>query len=187
MKKHNLFPSLVIEYDLRNFIEKDKLFKILKSYDLIRHGLVKKGESSIIKPDLLDNPDLYILKNKFQECVSKYCEELDIKTPFISNSWFNVMYKKGKTSLHMHEVSCLSGAYYPLLEENTCNLFFSNPLGGSIINLSPKKEEEYTIPLKHYIMPIKQDYLYLFPSYLQHGTETNKGEARIVVSFNTSF
>lgn len=184
MKKYNLFPSLVTEYNLKNLIDKDNLFETIKNYKLITHGLIKNGQTNYDENmKLLDHPNLYILKELFQEYIFKHCKELNIEPAFITNSWFNIMNEGGKTRPHIHEASCLSGVYYPLLEENTCNLYFTTPLGSSIINIIPINTIDP--PLKQYTVPIKQDHLYIFPSYLQHGTQINKSKTRIVISFNS--
>ena len=35
------------------------------------------------------------------------------------------------------------------------------------------------------ILPVQEGYLFLFPSWLEHGTNTNTTNERYVISFNT--
>ena len=48
-------------------------------------------------------------------------------------------------------------------------------------------EKESKITNNLFKVPIKQNFLYLFPSTLMHETEKNKSNKRIVVSFNTKY
>jgi len=80
----------------------------------------------------------------------------------------------------------MSGAFYPLLEKNTCNLVFRSPLY-TALNFIPIKSTIANHFQDDFVMPIKENHLYIFPSWLQHYTEENKGNKRIVVSFNTKF
>lgn len=186
MKKFELFPTPVMEFDFTNHPDLSKLLDILKNIGVNPHPLVKQGGSSFKYEDIdiLQYAELIGLKNDFQKCVDEYSVNIKINNSYIIQSWFNIMENNGQTSLHHHGSSVVSGAFYPVLEENTCNLLFRSPLYTAMTF-----ESSFPTPSNHFqpdvIMPLKKDHLYIFPSWLQHHTEVNKGQKRIVISFNT--
>jgi uncharacterized protein (TIGR02466 family) len=186
MKKFELFPTPVAEFDFTNHPDIPILLNYINSLQVPNHPLVENGVSSHSKSNVLFHSNLINLRNDFQKCVDYYSKDLKIVDSYISFSWFNKMDNKGKTLIHHHGASVISSAFYPLLEENTCNLVFKSPLY-TAINFIPTTPN----PTNHYqpdfIMPIKQNHLYLFPGWLEHYTEENRGGKRVVVSFNTKF
>ena len=94
------------------------------------------------------------------------------------------MFNQGKVELHHHGITPISGAYYPLLEENSSKLIFKSPIYSSLTYSNVPNNPNYQ---NTFTMPIKQDHLYLFPGFLEHQTEVNKGKKRIVLSFNTQY
>ena len=186
---HYTFPVPIGEYNLNNHPDLDKLLNNINlSEPNQKSPLIKKGNSSIgNNNNILDIPKLKELKKTIQECIINYCDNLDLKFPIIDNSWFNVLKKEGKVFPHQHNGSVISGAFYPLLEENSCNLIFHSPLNTffqSFLSLDNKMPQIGNNLIK---VPIKQNFLYLFPSTLIHETEKNKSNKRIVVSFNTKY
>jgi len=185
MKKFELFPTPVMEFDFTNHSNINQVLKNLNNFKLGNHGLIKNGNSSFnLNQRILFSPNLIELKNDFQKCVDLYCSELKIQNGYIFDSWFNILEKDGKVFPHSHGASIVSGAFYPLLEENTCNIIFKSPINSSQNFISINKEDHFH---PNFIMPIKQNHLYLFPGWLTHYTEKNKGNKRIVISFNTKF
>ena len=184
MNVYKLFPTTVIEFDLRGYPNKDKLIDYINLSPQKNHKAVFKGKSSYGCKDILLDPQFNLLKNKIQNYIDTYTNYLKIQKCYISDSWFNIMGKDSFVKKHNHEYSIVSGAYYPLLESNTCNLIFTTPLYSSVNFHSIQDNENHH---KTFQMPIKQDYLYLFPGWLDHETEVNKGGKRIVLSFNTLF
>ena len=176
----------VAEYDLTNHPLKTTILKLIKKTLIKPHSLVFKGKSShnnFSKPEsvnfLYNDPKIY---HEFQGYVDEFCDYLGIKSGTITQSWFNKMEKYGYTLPHIHWGAIVVGAYYPKLEPNTCDLLLTNPtrnLHGAQI---PLKKTDYT--LEKYNIKVKQDHLYLFPGWVEHSTEMNKGEERIVISFN---
>ena len=186
---HNIFSIPIGEYDFNDHPQILLLLKEIKQYSSkfsLKHDLVKKGKSSFDNSfNILNLTSLSDLKYDIQKCISNYCDNIRSNTPYISHSWFNIMKSGGKTGFHSHEGSVVSGALYPLLEKDSCNLKFYYPMEVLYNNFIPKSTE-YKYP-GSITAPIKQNYLYLFPSWLEHETEVNIGNTRIVVSFNTSY
>lgn len=191
MKKFNLFPTPVMEFDFTDHPNIPDLLKLIDHFstDNIEnnnHVLVEKGYSSYNEINILLLPDLIDLKNDIQKSIDYYSRDLNITFSSIFRSWFNILDNQGKVNTHHHGASIISGAFYPLLEKDTCNLCFKSPL-----YVSRTFESSKPINNNHFqddvVMPIKQNHLYLFPGWLEHYTEENKGNKRIVVSFNTKF
>ena len=181
------FPSFVTETDLSNKFNSQEFLNFIKGdTNLQDHGLVKKGLSTFNSQNyILDILVFSDLKQIIQNNISTYCKNIDIREPRITNSWYNIMGEDSKVEFHIHEGSTISGVYYPLLEEENCKLIFKSP--NPSINLIPKLTDKGPYSqLKYFIVPIKQNHLYLFPSYLEHGTLENQGGTRIALSFNTT-
>jgi|TARA_E500000178_G_C16649283_1_gene585608 uncharacterized protein (TIGR02466 family) len=187
MKEFNLFPTPVMEFDFSSHLDVPKILDIIgEDFQSPPHKLIENGYSSFSFPQkILTSPLLIDLKNDFQKCIDHYSINLDIRESRITDSWFNIIYSKGKVKPHNHGASVISGAFYPLLEKDTCNLCFKSPLYTSL-NFRPLKSSRKYFQADHNL-PIKQNHLYLFPGWLEHYTEENKGDKRIVISFNTGF
>ena len=99
---------------------------------------------------------------------------------------YNVLPKGGFTERHRHESSVVSGAFYIKLPEGDCgNFYVVSPLQQYMMCQHFIKDSIYGDYF--YDVPIKENHLYLFPSWLEHGSRVNKTDSdRITVSFNTS-
>ena len=64
MNVYKLFPTTVIEFDLRGYNNKNWLLNYIESSPPKPHALISKGLSSHSSSDILDNPNLIDLKNK---------------------------------------------------------------------------------------------------------------------------
>ena len=184
MNVYKLFPTTVIEFDLRGYPNKHLLLKYIQNSNIIDHGLINKGKSSFGKEDILLLPQYQDLKFKIDKCIKDYTDFLLLSPNHMYESWFNILEKDGRVEQHHHGGSIISGAYYPLLEDNTCKLVFATPLY-SAANYLGKVDFNSPNFYHQFVMPIKQDYLYLWPGWLEHKTEINKSKKRIVISFNT--
>jgi len=186
MKKFELFPTTVIEFDFTSHPNLKYITKNINQNQSRPHNLIENGVSSFSPTrNILLSPDLIELKNDFQKCVDYYSKELKIYSTYIHQSWFNIMENQGKVAPHNHGNSVLSGVFYPFLEEDTCNLFFQSPLY-TALNFLPlyPTTQHFQDDFK---IDIKSNHLYLFPGWLTHYTEKNKGNKRIVISFDTKF
>mgnify|MGYP003952625343 CR=1 FL=1 len=185
--KFNFFPTTVLEYDLTNHPSKEILLNYIDDpSNLESHGLVDKGVSNYHREyDFLRNPHFISLRNDFNKCLDDYCFNLGISYVTIMQSWFNILEKGGKVTRHNHGGSILSGAYYPLLQENTCNLYIKNPIQSTNIFHYQPYTELYQYEDK--CIQVKENHVYIFPGWLEHYTETNKSDKRITISFNTKF
>lgn len=186
MNVYKLFPTTVIEFDLRGYPNKQNLLNYIQNFNSKDHSLISNGKSSHGYDDILFNKNFQDLNNKISECIQTYTNYLELEPNSILESWFNILENGGSTESHHHFSSVISGAYYPLLKDNTCDLIFNSPLYSSIAYCNNTNHNNPNF-YYNFQMPIKQDYLYLFPGWLEHKTEVNRGERRIVISFNTKF
>lgn len=97
--------------------------------------------------------------------------------PEMQSCWVNVMPTGSTHSLHLHPMSVISGTYYVETPKGSGSLKFEDPrLSGMM--MAPPKEPFFKIT------PKAGD-LVLFPSWLRHEVETNRGRhPRVSVSFN---
>ena len=93
------------------------------------------------------------------------------------------MNKNGSLKEHRHRTSIISGAYYPKCPITSAGLTFKNPLDPyKMCELGEKETEFNAIKTT---LPVQEGYLFLFPSWLEHGTNTYTTDERCVISFNT--
>ena len=129
--KYDLFPTLVKEYNFTNHPDKKELLEVIFKSDTKPYGLLEGGVTNYD-----EEKDFNFLKTKgfnkllfhFEKCIEDYSKDIGIIPNKISNSWFNIMNQGNKTIRHHHYGGSISGAYYPLLEEGTCNLKFFSPI-----------------------------------------------------------
>lgn len=183
-KSLEIFPTLVMEFDLSMAWWKTKIKDYIENFDGIEHGLLQDNAvSDYGYGNILDNPNYGDVRQDLQKCVDIYCNKMNLKICNITNSWINHMTNGGSVKFHRHEGSVVSGAYYPQVDDNSCDLIFNSPLKPYRMNdlfLAENDLNAYT-----YRVPSKKNTLYLFPSWLEHGTESNKSNNRFVLSFNT--
>jgi len=183
--KFEYFPTPILEYDFRNHPQKSILMKYISDPNNSEKRTENLSISLHNEEDFLRSPTFISLRNDIQKCLDDYCVNIGISFVTFERTWFNIMEKGFSVGSHNHGGSILSGAYYPLLEENTCNLYVRNPIEKSIaFSFKPYRSNSQ---FSDQVIPIKQDYLYIFPSWLTHYTEPNKGNRRISISFNTQF
>lgn len=182
------FPTLISVFDLTDYdrVEKERLMNAIFNTDKGRHYLLddEQGPSSTsASRQFLDQYSMIKLKIKIQECIDIYCEESGMADLDISTSWFNIIGNKGKLRSHRHELSVVSGAYYPYCDPNSAFLNFESPVSMYKMNELGKRETLYNVETMSY--PVRTDLLILFPSWLYHYVDSNQTEERISLAFNT--
>ena len=184
-EEFNLFPTPVSCYNLGAFDISD-IVDVKDTITTDDHALVENGTSSYIpdcgKEYFLDKTPK--IKEVIQMCVNDHARALGFDELDVGQSWCNKTPKGGRLDLHIHNGSVLSGAYYPILTEEVAPLLFRNPLYLYKTMEWFKYHSEYATVF-HPVQPY-QGLLVLFPSWLDHKTETEIGE-RFVVSFNTKY
>lgn len=180
-QEYNLFPTLVIAYELTGKIDNKKL---IDDYNGQQHMLVDGNGTSNYHRDNWNIDNYLGLKDTLQECVDIYRDKLNLCDMAITDTWMNKMDPGGKVKPHRHEGSVISGAYYPTAPKGSAHLVFHSPISMYRMNdifLSETAENTYFS-----FFPVQESVLYLFPSWLQHETEINTVDDRYVLSLNTA-
>ena len=152
------------------------------------HAIMKDAESSYDESTgnrWLDKLGLEQFKIELEACIQDYCLTYGLPQLRITNSWMNRVGKGGAVKAHRHEVSVLSGAFYPIADKGSAPLTFKSPLQVYKMFEYAAEETHYNAALME--TPCEQGSLVLFPSWLEHFTEENTTDNRITISFNTAY
>ncbi len=172
-------------FDMSNLPDLEIANDLIKEYKTVEHALVPGGKSSwgVDWGSILHNPKLKNLKEHVDEAVADYADYLGLAEVILSNSWFNVMPKGSEVVPHRHERATISGALYINCGDGASNLYFANPtLIYRMAEETKNHDTVYTSPAAA-VQPARGRCV-LFPSWLEHGAETNDYEGRTVISFN---
>jgi len=177
----NIFPIPIKIISLESVCQHsiDLLIHQIDQEKLNLNQLIKKGHRSL-SSSFLDR-NLWF-KQVFQNEVDMFINEYGIKAAKISYSWCNIYIKGGEIRPHKHEMSVISGVYYPLIKGDNVFLKIRNPCNPFKINEITEKNNEFN--LQEYAIPIQENMLILFPSWIEHYSE-NTNEIKYAVSFDT--
>jgi uncharacterized protein (TIGR02466 family) len=178
----NIFSTLILEFDISGHPCEKNLKDIIQRAHTNDHALMPAGGVSNFGGNILTNPILTSLKETIDIAVNKYVEASGLMPISLYNSWFNVMGKGNFTKHHRHEKSVLSGAYYIEAEPNSVGLTLVNPTKIYKMNELYDKITDYTT--NDYTSSAHPGKLIIFPSWLEHYTDVNDSDRRVVVSFN---
>jgi len=187
MKQHNLFPTLVHEYEFTE-LELEPLLNFCLTAPVKDHNLLSQGAKSSYstKKYILEEFVAKNIKKKIQTCLDDYTTQLNVEPLQINDSWFNIMNEGQYLERHRHEVSVVSGALYLQAGPNSTPLRLHSPL--SNYRMCEKHSDTNRNHSPNWIdIPSKKGKMILFPSWLEHSTKMNKSQNRIVVSFNTAY
>lgn len=183
-----IFPTMVTTHDLSTDPSFNVMRDVVNKTKTSEHALMKNAESTYNESTgnaWLDHMLLKDFKNLIQQCIDQYTQTYGLKQLRISNSWMNRIGLQGAVRPHRHEMSALSGAFYPQAEPGSTPLILKNPTN------SHKMYEIHTNETFFNAGQIEMEcivgQLILFPSWLEHYTEDNDTENRVTVSFNTSY
>lgn len=179
--EYNLFPTLVVAYDLTGLVDNKKL---IEDYNGQKHMLVDGNGTSNYSGGGWNLDHYKGLRETLQECVDLYASKLNLCQTHITNTWMNKMDPGGKVKPHRHEGSVVSGAYYPTAPKEAANLIFHSPI--SMYRMNDVFIAENDANTYFNFFPVQESILYIFPSWLQHETEINTVEDRYVLSLNTA-
>lgn len=190
IEDRQLFPTTIMIFDLSD--EVGDLSYLTENYQGTPHSLVENNGTSNYGTAEYGGAGSWVeqaggsdLLHVLQKCVNIYADQLSLNPVRIVNSWMNHMGPGGKVQHHIHEGSVVSGAFYPKLAEGSVALRFNSPIRGYRMN-DLFVDENSINSYYHYVEP-KENQLVLFPSWLEHETETNNSEYRYVISFNSTY
>ena len=176
----NLFPTLIMKFNLLNDMETNQIFQVLKTLDSEPYGAITSGLSSYSNNS---NIIKYLnLEKKVQSKLDEYTSKIQIRPVSISNSWFNIQDIGGILKTHNHANSVLSIALYinshmGSAASSTRGLIAGGGTGGTEYNY------------QYYFFRPKNGEMYVFPSWLRHGSKytANQTKDRTVISSNTQY
>lgn len=181
-----LFPTTVMLIDMAGHPCKEKALEIIDETVTNDHHLLSNGKSNFyMSGGFLFHPELTELCNDIQQQIHKYSTLLGTFPIHLANNWFNIMEPNGVVHPHRHEGSVVSGAYYIRAPEGSSSLHFSSPL--KPLRMNEVTQNVNSLNLSEEAMPIKEDLMILFPSWLEHFTNENNNTERTVISFNTDY
>lgn len=183
-----LFPTTIMRYDLTSHPHYSRMLDVVNKTKTEWHAIMKNSESTYNEGTSnrwLDKLGLAEFKSTLQDCINDYCETYGLPKLVIGNSWMNRVGKDGAVKAHRHEVSVLSGAFYPIADKGSTPLIFKNPLQVYKMYEYAAQETFYNAAMME--TPCEQGTLVLFPSWLEHYTNDNTTDNRVTVSFNTMY
>jgi uncharacterized protein (TIGR02466 family) len=180
-----IFPTIIALHDLSKDSDFIACKKIIEktSENLVPHSLIDNGLStySLDKP-VLNHIGLGRLKSKIENFANEMAIALKMAPVTMSNSWFNVMGIGQRVKPHRHNVSVISGALYVNFPSGSVPLKLHNPLEplrmAEMILGTNDLNEQYHVPECH------EGLLLLFPGWMEHSSENNESDCRVVISFN---
>jgi uncharacterized protein (TIGR02466 family) len=185
---YNVFPTLIMVFDLSQHPANQRLKDLIEKTPTGTHALVGKGTSTYKEStsnSFLKNPTISDFTISIQQCINQFTAQAGLQPCSIKNSWFNKMGKGGQTIIHRHEFRTISGAYYPIWDNDCCNLRFRSPIAQcKMSEMSDSQQTIYNSNEQEVQGGVGK--LILFPSHLEHYTPKNNSDERWVVSFNAS-
>lgn len=176
-----LFPVFVKKIKLES-ITQQNLIDITHSIDqekLEHNSLIKNGHRS--KTNTFLDRKIW-LKEILQEEVNSYTDYYGTIPSKISYSWCNKYVDRGYILPHKHEMSIVSGVYYPLIKGKDSFLRIKNPCNPFKINEISCRSTQFN--RQEFEIPIEENMLIIFPSWVEHYSE-NYSDIKYVISFDT--
>ena len=136
----------------------------------------------------LDSPACAELRRDLDRLLEGVAETLNISDKLrIFNSWANVNPTGAYNAAHTHPRNFISGCYYLQTPRDCGNIVFYSPLREKEM-IDASYRDFSVVTANNLIYPAVAGRVYLFPSWLQHGVQTNNSpEDRISMSFNVFF
>ena len=182
-----IFPVRIDIHDLSAEPEWANLKDLIKNSEknIRPHGLVSDAGSSYstTMTPILSHFSVRRLRAKIESLVKEMAQDLQMAPLQITNSWFNVMEQGHAVKPHRHELSVISGALYVEAPTGSAGLSFHSPLAQCRMAEMILGSNEWNE--NHHTVECKEGQLILFPSWLEHSTDANSSDRRVVVSFNT--
>tara|TARA_B100000085_G_C18529343_1_gene507342 strand:- start:74 stop:694 length:621 start_codon:yes stop_codon:yes gene_type:complete len=183
---YNIFPTYIQVHQLQLSIETlNNIEAFMSDCDMDTWpqdiGVGKTSSQQVM--NLLDLNEFKGLKNMIKERVDEYCIESGLAPVEIGKSWINSQSENGYVASHRHELSIVSGAFYPIVEPGSAPLVFDSPIKGPRMSEIHNVATHFTSDTMEF--DPRDGMLILFPSWLYHYSLPNKTAKRITISFNT--
>ena len=180
---YNIFPTLVQVHHI------DCDTKIVNAFlndcdmDTWPEDIGKGTTGSRQVENLLHINEFEDIRKAIEERLDEYCDDVGLERVDIGKAWINDQAQEGYVASHRHELSIVSGAYYPIVEEGSASIVFDSPIKTPRMAEIHNKATDYTADKMEF--EPKSGMLILFPSWLYHYSLPNKTDKRVTISFNT--
>ena len=150
---------------------------------------ISSGNTSSLNKNILNMSELKTIKQFCEEHIKIYVKEVikpkDEIDCYITQSWLSITKPGEYHHTHCHPNSIVSGVFYIATIEEDSITFYNPNVFTYGIRIYPR---EYTEWNSHsWFIPVNNNKLILFPSWLEHQVEVNEKATtdRISLSFNT--
>ena len=186
--EYRIFPTLVqvhqLDFDtVRTYTSVTNAFLDDCDMDTWPDDIGKGTTSSRQVMNLLHLNEFANLKNLIDERLTEYCDAAGLGPVEIGKSWVNQQVQEGYVASHRHELSIVSGAYYPMVDEGSGSFVVESPIRTPRMAEIHNKTTDFTANKMEF--EPKSGMLILFPSWLYHYSLPNKTANRVTISFNT--
>lgn len=181
----DLFKVGVYHKELSLDVDQLREYAIQYSYNTLSRTCSNVGGYQ--SPDIpLDNSFLSPLIKVINEECNIYANSIFLKDQYVSSAWLNINSYKDSNVSHAHPGCSLSGVFYIYAPDDCGNIVFENPAIDVIDSYWPEPNRYNEYNSSEWTLPAKQNYLYVFPSFLRHRVEPNLNQdlKRISLSFN---
>lgn len=157
---------------------------------IIQEGMTRNDGNASSANTYIFDKNLKEIKQFCEQQIKVYVEE--VMNPkeeldfYITQSWLNITKPSEFHHEHSHPNSIVSGVFYiETVEDDKITFFDPNSKIKKLIKF--EVENYQTWNSTSWIFPVRNSELILFPSWLNHGVETNEKATtdRISISFNT--
>ena len=180
---YRIFPTLVQVHNIECDTRVVKAFLDDCDMETWPDDIGKGTTSSRQVENLLHINEFEDIRKAIEERVAEYCDDAGLEPVDIGKSWINYQKQEGYVASHRHELSIVSGAYYPIAEEGSAPIVFDSPIRTPRMAEIHNKATDFTANNMEF--EPKSGMLILFPSWLYHYSLPNKTAKRITISFNT--
>ena len=168
-------------------IDANNIIELGKHLDFVR------TESYDVSVDtyVLDRPEFSDLKDIANQTIETFvrdvCRIQNNIEFYITNSWYNKFKHLDSMRKHHHNNSIISGVIYLKTNQDSGHISFHNDHFSNQL-FPPNVDMEYVDrnifnATQYSYLPKTKD-IVIFPSYMQHSVETNRGEERHCIAFN---
>lgn len=191
MEVHNLFSIPVYKFEFKDhLIHKEKMMNYLSNDEVYSENTRERRKSLCFTRPILQNiPEFKEFKNFAQLSLQMAMRDLGfVPSVQITGIWATKHLNGGSHHTHQHGNSFLTGVYYLHGNEKHAGTTFHN------VHRNHKQIIPEMIPgatlkyLDSVQTTFKEGTLYLFPSWLIHGTDSNNieqtNDTRHILSFN---
>ena len=189
---HDIFKVPVYEIDLD--IDNQKLYNYCNEYRKTEQGRIISNQGGYQSEDLdLNESALQPLIEQIKLNSNNFADEvMNSSEQSMSNIWFNMNAYKDSNIMHQHPNCEISGAYYVKTPDYCGQIVFEHPIADLLEYWDSQrkpKSDRTSYDALTWNMPVYQNRLYLFPSWLNHRVESNYNlnQDRVSFAFNTYY